>query len=190
MKVDKSFTIDAPREEVWRFLSSPERVGMCFPGCQEVTALGDNRYKASVKVKVGPIKTVFNVDFEETENRPLEYSAYTSRGEEGNRASRLKAVSTLSLSPVSEHRTQVHYSSKLTIVGRFGKFGAGMMKKKADTLGEEFVQALRARIESPVEAAEVAAASAEEARPGVAKIWIALAAAAALVALVFYLLNR
>jgi carbon monoxide dehydrogenase subunit G len=189
MRVEKTFTIDAPQEEVWRYLSSPEWVGMCFPGCQDVTALGDNRYKATIKVKVGPIKTVFNVDFEETENRPLEYSAYTSRGEEGNRASRLKAESTLSLSPVSQHRTQVDYSSKLTIVGRFGKFGAGMMKKKADTLGEEFVQAIRAQIEGPAEAAEIAAA-AEEARPGVARKWIVLAIAAAIVALVFYLLNR
>ena len=76
MKIEKSFQIDAPQQEVWAFLSSPEKVGGCFPGCENVTALGDNKYKAAVRVEIGPIKTVFNVDFEEAEKRPPEFMAY------------------------------------------------------------------------------------------------------------------
>jgi carbon monoxide dehydrogenase subunit G len=117
MKIEKSFSIDAPQEDVWQFVSAPEKVGKCFPGCQSVTALGDEKYKAEIKVKVGPIKTVFNVEFEETEKRPSEFAAYTSRGEEGNRASRLKAKSTLTLSPIDANRTQVDYGSESEIEG-------------------------------------------------------------------------
>jgi carbon monoxide dehydrogenase subunit G len=186
MKIDKSFAIKAPQEEVWRFVSSPEKVGACFPGCQGVTALGDDRYKAVIKVSIGPIKTVFNVDFEETEKRPNEYSAYTSRGEEANRASRLKAVSTLRLSPLDDGSTQVDYTSELSIVGRLGKFGAGMMKKKADAMGEEFVQTLRTQIEGPPEEPVIA----EKAGLSNQQKIIAAALAAAIIALLAYLATR
>ena len=190
MRIEKSFTINAPQDEVWRFISSPEKVGKCFPGCQSVTALGDDKYKAAIKVQIGPIKTVFNIDFEETEIRPIEFSAYTSRGEESNRASRLKAESTLSLSPIDDSRTQVDYTSELSIVGRLGKFGAGMMKKKADSLGDEFVQILRLQIEGPPEAAVAAPAITEKRGLSGRQKMIAAAAAAAIILMVLYFLTR
>ena len=190
MKIDKTFTIAATQDKVWQFISAPEKVGMCFPGCEEVTALGEDKYKAIIKVQIGPIKTVFNIDFEETEKRPPEYSAYTSRGEEGNRASRLKAESTLTLSSLEESRTQVVYTSDLSIVGRLGKFGLGMMKKKADAMGDEFIQILRTEIEGPKVTTEEAPATTEP--PPVAtgrKIVVAIIAVT-LAYLVFYYLTR
>ncbi len=186
MKIEKSFTINAPQEKVWQFISSPEKVGMCFPGCQSVTALGEDKYKASIKVQIGPIKTVFNIDFEETEKRPMEFSAYSSRGEESNRASRLKAESTLSLSPIDEFSTQVEYKSELSIVGRLGKFGAGMMAKKADSLGDEFVKVLRLQIEGPP---EVPVAVEKAGLSGRQKMLMA-ALTAVIIALLAYLLTR
>ncbi len=187
MKIEKSFTINAPQNEVWEFVSSPEKVGMCFPGCQGVTALGEDKYKAVIKVQIGPIKTVFNIDFEETEKRPMEYSAYTSRGEENNRASRLKSESTLSLSPIDEFSTQVDYASELSIVGRLGKFGAGMMKKKADSMGDEFVEILRTQIEGPPDTGESTPATAESSSSGGTRKLIAALVAAAIAFAVYYL---
>jgi len=187
MKIEKSFTINAPQEKVWQFISSPEKVGMCFPGCQSVTPLGEDKYKAAIKVQIGPIKTVFNIDFEETEKRPMEFSAYSSRGEESNRASRLKAESTLSLSSIDELSTQVEYKSELSIVGRLGKFGAGMMEKKADSMGDEFVQVLRLQIEGPPDAAVAAPATTEKYRFTTRQKIAAAAAAAATLLLVYFL---
>ena len=189
MKIEKSFTINATQDDVWRFISSSEKVGMCFPGCQGVTALGENKYKAAIKVQIGPIRTLFNIDFEETEKRPLEFLAYSSRGEENNRASRLKAESTLSLSRIDEFRTQVDYTSEVSIVGRLGKFGASMMAKKADSMGDEFVQVLRTQIEGPPDAAAAPAITEKYGLSGRQKI-IAAAVAAAIILMVFYFLTR
>ncbi len=185
MKIEKTFTIAAPRDEVWQFVSSPEQVGMCFPGCQSVSALGDDKYEAAIKVQIGPIKTVFNVNFEVTEKRDLEFMSYTSRGEEGNRASRLKADSTLTLSPLNDHSTELVYTSDLSIVGRLGKFGLGMMKKKADTMGDEFVAELRTAVEGPQETP----AEQPAAKGGWQKM-ITVAVTAAIVIYILYMLMR
>ena len=190
MRIDKSFAIEAPHHKVWKFVSSAEKVGMCFPGCQSVTALGGDKYKAVIKVQIGPIRTIFNVDFETTEKRPTEFLSYTSRGEEGNRASRLKAQSTLTITTLDEYRTQVVYTSELSVVGRLGKFGLGMMKKKADSMGDEFVQVLRTQIEGPAETLAGAPAATEKyGLSGRQKIF-AVATAAIIIYLVFYFLTR
>ena len=189
MRIDKSFEINAPQEEVWRFVSTPEMVGMCFPGCQSVTALGEDKYKATIKVQFGPIKTVFNVDFEATEARPAEFLSYTSRGEEGNRASRLKADSTLTLSTLDGGWTRVVYTSDVSIVGRLGKFGLGMMNKKADSMGDEFVQVLRTKIEGPPgHDADLPATTEKNHRDGWQKI-IMVAIAVTITIVVFYFLQ-
>jgi carbon monoxide dehydrogenase subunit G len=190
MRIDKKFSIDASQDEVWQFVSAPEKVGLCFPGCQQITALGDDRYKAKIKFQLGPIKTIFNIDFEETEKRPQEYLSYTSTGEEDNRSSRLKAQSSLTFSPLENNHTQVVYASDISIVGRLGKFGMGMMKKKADSMGDEFIQALRSKIEGPVEAALIAPETAGKVPANNRRIYVVAAIAAAALFVIYYVLTR
>lgn len=186
MKIDKSFTIDAPQDRVWQYVSSPEKVGLCFPGCQEIESLGDDKYLAAIKVQMGPIRTVFKVNFEVTEQRPPDYAAYSSRGEEENRASRMKAESTLTLSPLDRHRTGVRYTSDVSIVGRLGKFGLNVMKNKADSMGDQFIRELRGRIEGQP---EIETASANGGSRVVKRLGAAAVGAAA-VAFIFYFLTR
>ena len=148
MKIEKTFTVAASREQVWKVITSPELIAPCIPGCQSVEVTGPGAYKAEVKVQVGPIKAGFKLDVETTEERPPEYSAYTTRGEEGGKASRVSADSTLVLKRLDDDHTEVTYASEISVVGRLGKFGLGIMKKKADAMGEQFVQALRERVEN------------------------------------------
>ena len=148
MKIAETFAVQAPVERVWRFITDPERVAPCVPGCQGHEVLGPRQYKASVRVAVGPIKTVFNVTVELTEERAPTFLASTTRGEEGSRASTLTARNELRLAPGAEGMTVVSYSSEISLVGRLGKFGLGMMKKKARKLGEEFAEKFRALVEA------------------------------------------
>jgi carbon monoxide dehydrogenase subunit G len=148
MKIEKQFVIEAPHQEVWDFITAPEKIAACIPGCQEVEEIEPGRYKAAVRVAVGPIKTTFKVNVEATETRPPEYAEYLTQGDEGGRASRLKATSSLTLKALEANKTEVAYASDINVVGRLGKFGMGMMKKKADSMGDDFVEALRAQIEN------------------------------------------
>lgn len=142
MLIEKTFEVDAPQQVVWAFITVPEKVAECVPGCQDVEQLGDNKYKAAIKVQVGPIKTTFNVNVTATELQPPNFSLYETTGSENGQASKIKATTELHLKPLSEAQTQVIYRSEVTILGRLGKFGEGIMRKKADAIGEEFVEAL------------------------------------------------
>ena len=59
----------------------------------------------------------------------------------------LNAHNELHLAALDDGTTEVRYVSEVSIVGRLGRFGLGVMKKKAAALGVEFAEAFRLRIE-------------------------------------------
>ena len=146
LKIENSFVVPAPPDRVWRFIQSAAEVGACVPGCESVNVTGDGKFKARVRVKVGPIKALFNLDIETLEERPMESASFSTRGEEGGRASRLSARSRLTLRATDAGETEITYASEISIAGRLGRFGAGVMKKKADDIGGQFANAVRERI--------------------------------------------
>jgi len=146
LKIENNFEVAAPRQRVWEFIRSAKDVGACIPGCEHVEVVGDGKFKARVRVRMGPIKALFNFDVERLEEREPEYSHYATRGEEGGRASRLHAKSKLSLQALDSRRTKVAYASDISIAGRLGRFGVGMMRKKAADIGAQFEQAVRKRL--------------------------------------------
>jgi carbon monoxide dehydrogenase subunit G len=148
MQIAETFAVAAPIERVWRFITDPTAVAPCVPGCQSYEVLGPKTYKATVKVALGPIKTTFNVIVDLTTEQPPTFLASTARGEEGGKASTLTAHNELRLAADGPGATTVSYSSEVALVGRLGKFGLGIMKKKAKTIGEEFAVAFRARVEA------------------------------------------
>jgi carbon monoxide dehydrogenase subunit G len=153
MKIEETFTIAAPRERVWRFITDPQEMGPCIPGCQDIEVTGPTTYVAQVQVKVGPIKTTFNLQVEVTEEVPPDHVLSRTRGEEGSRASQVSAENVLRLSDAEGGGTDVYYCSDVTIAGRLGKYGHGIMKKIAKKLGDKFATDFRERVEAAEEGA-------------------------------------
>ena len=146
MRLEEHFVVDAPIDRVWAFIMSPLDVGRCVPGCETVEVLEPDRYRAVIAVRVGPITARFNLDIEVVEQHAPLRAAFLTRGEEGGRASRLTASSTLVLESVDEQRTEVTYTSDVSVMGRMGTVGLGLMRSKARALGADFAGALRERI--------------------------------------------
>ena len=161
MKIDETFTVNAAPERVWDFITDPEEVAPCIPGCGDVEVGEDGEYRASVKVAIGPIRTSFNVSIRLTELTAPSHVAAVTRGEEGGKASTLAAHSELFLNRLGPGRTEVRYLSEVSVVGRLGKFGLGMMKKKAKRMGADFAESFTARVEGAArgQAIETRAAS-------------------------------
>ncbi len=147
MKVEDSFTVAAPPDIVWAFLTDPARMLPCVPGCESIEAIDPTHYRAAVRIALGPIKTRFNVEIEIVEQEKPHRIVSKTRGEEGSRASLLSADNLLRLVP-TDGGTEVHYSSEAALTGRLGKFGFGMLKKQAEKLGQEFAGRVRAALET------------------------------------------
>src|SRR6266850_2335754 len=97
MKIEDGFTVRAPRERVWAFITDPERVGPCIPGCTGIEVTGPKTYKAGIRIVIGPIKAEFKLEVQVEEEVPPNFLRSVTRGEEGTRASMLSAKTLLEM---------------------------------------------------------------------------------------------
>jgi carbon monoxide dehydrogenase subunit G len=144
MLIDGQFTVAAPPEALMRHLFDARLMAGCLPGCESLEALDDDRYRTVVAVAMAGVKARFELEVAITKREPLAVWA-TTRGEEGGNASQLQADNRITLESV-EQGTSVRYESEVTVTGRLGRFALGMMKKKAQALGEEFAGNLQAKL--------------------------------------------
>ena len=150
MKIADSFTVAAPIDRTWQAITDPQIVGACLPGCEEIDTVSPTLYRARIGIKVGPISAKFAVEVEVLEETPPSRVVSVTRGEEGGRASKVRADNVLSLAPQEDGGTQVTYESEVSVTGRLAKFGFGVMKKKAQSLAAEFAQNLEARLQAEI----------------------------------------
>lgn len=147
MRIEGSFTVAAPPERVFAEITNPALMAGCIPGCEAIEVIDGKTYRARILVEVGPIKARFNLVVEVTEEEPPARVASVTRGEEGTRASVISSNNELLLAP-ADGGTEVKYVSEVSVTGRLGKFGLGMMKKKAEQLGAKFAETFRGKIEA------------------------------------------
>jgi carbon monoxide dehydrogenase subunit G len=158
MLIEGQFPVAAPPQALIGHLFDACLMASCLPGCESLEPLPDDRYRAVVVIALAGIKARFNVLVEITRKDERNVWSVT-RGEEGGNASSLHAESQVSLEPTAAG-TLVSYRSEVSVTGRLGRFGLGMMKKKAQNMGEEFAVNLRANLERLREEAGDAAAAA------------------------------
>ena len=140
MMLDGSFAVAAPRDKVWSSIRDPGIIAACVPGCSDVEAISATSYRAKIAVSLGPISASFDLVVDIAGEIPPEQLSIRTRGAEGGRASMLNAVSVVTLREKDGAHTNVHYSSDVSITGRFGQFGLGVMRKKADQLAKDFTR--------------------------------------------------
>ena len=157
MLIEGQFSVPAAPESLLQHLFDVRLMASCLPGCETIEPLDDKKYRAVIAMAMAGIKARFDLEVEITRQDHNNVWA-TTRGEEGGRASTLQADSQITLTG-SPAGTVVSYRSDVSITGRLGRFALGMMKKKAQNLGDEFAANLQKKLE------DIGAAAAATATP-------------------------
>ena len=136
---DGSVDVPAPPEEVWRTLLDPDSLAAVVPGCRSLEAVGDNAYKASVDIGVGPVRGTFRAevrlyDLEEPVKASLEGSLAGALGSGGG-------TGEVRLEP-HEGGTRVTYSYSAQVSGKVAAVGGRMLDGAARSLIQQFFKGL------------------------------------------------
>lgn len=146
MQLSNSFEVAASPETTWQLLNDVPRVVPCMPGAELTQVVGDDRWKATLAVKLGPISLQFLVDVvreeaDETARRVrLGARAREARGR-GHAAAQI--VSTMSSSGSG---TRVDIDTDLTLRGAVAQYGRGIVPKVAARLTREFADCLATQL--------------------------------------------
>jgi uncharacterized protein len=153
MEITKSFSVKAPPDAVWAFLTDLHRVAQCMPGAAIGEKLDDKTYTGTMTVKVGPVmssykgKIVFERLDPATRTAELRASGQDVRGKGG---ADLQLVS--SLKPKGPGETEVIAVSQVSITGLLAQMGRGMVQDVSDQIFQKFSENMRAELEAPAAA--------------------------------------
>jgi len=137
MHLNGNFKVNATPQQVWQKITNPGLMAACIPGCESIEQIDAATYQAVVAVGVGVVKAKFNLLVEVVEeNPPFEVLSKTS-GLEGGRTSTLTAENRVWLTELDDG-TRVDYESEVSITGRLGKFGLGIMRKHVEKMSAKF----------------------------------------------------
>ncbi len=150
MKFEQKVELDADPQRVWDFVMDVPSVAKCIPGCESLEALGDDRYKAIVKVKVGPIGLALASEISIVEKDEANRTA-ALRVEAADKrvGGAVKATMTMKLTP-NGTGTTLDVETDANVMGRIGDFGQPVIRKKADQTLQEVAANLRSALATPV----------------------------------------
>ncbi len=147
MKLEQSFEVNAPIEQVWATLIDLEKVAPCLPGAAITGHDDDGTYHGTFQVKLGPTtanyRGTIRIDSADATTRTATLSARGSdkRGQGGASAT---IVNTLHESGAG---TRVDAATDFTITGRLASFGrGGMIKDISNRLLRDFAACLQQRL--------------------------------------------
>lgn len=135
MKIAGTHTVSAPREVIWRLLNDPEVLARATPGVQGMEVEGEDRYRATMQLGVGPVKGSFAGHIAVTDKREPESLTLALDGSGGPGG--VKAVGHLRLEAQGE-RTVIHYEGEPRISGRLAAVGSRLLSGVAKKLAGQF----------------------------------------------------
>lgn len=130
MRIEDSFIVAAPIEQVWAVLSDPIALAECFPGVEEVARLDELRTRARLRVKIGYISATFSLDGEIVEVQAPYLIRSRVQGRDKKLGSTVIGETSLRLARGGTG-TQVHYAGDLSITGHVASLGRSFIERKA-----------------------------------------------------------
>src|SRR3954451_11198246 len=137
VKINGTAALAAPRDRVWAALNAPAVLVRTIPGCEQLEALGDDRYRMTVTAGVASIKGTYLGEVSLTD--PVPATAFTLRASGSGAPGTVQADVRVTLDDADGGGTLLRYAADAVVGGAVGGVGqrvlAGVAKK---TAGEFF----------------------------------------------------
>jgi uncharacterized protein len=144
VKVQGTYTFDAPLETVWNALFDPEVLARTLPGCEKLTREG-NQFKGDINVKMGPVQGKFQgkVDIIDIKERESYTMIVDGRGPAGfGKATALMRVQS------EGSGTRLDYDSDVTVGGKIASIGQRLIDASSRAIVKQSLEGLNQQIKA------------------------------------------
>lgn len=151
MKVEGSYTFNAPRDIVWESMLDPEVLKNTLPGVQELERSGENDYRAAMKIRIGPVQGLYKGTVNLSDLSPPESCRLHVDGRgapgfvNGDGELRLEAQG---------DKTVMRYSGDAQVGGRLASVGQRLMESSTQAMISQSLESLDAQITARVRGEE------------------------------------
>jgi uncharacterized protein len=152
MRLENSFEVPATPDTAWALLMDVPRVIPCMPGAELTETVDDSHWKATMRVKLGPISLNFATDVAREEVDEAARSAKLSaqaRETKGRGAGRATIESTLT---AVDGGARVDVVTDLTLSGPVAQYGRGLVEDVSSQLVTQFADCLKEQLSADPQA--------------------------------------
>lgn len=154
MIITESFTLQADAERVAALLTDIERVAACVPGVENVEMTEPNSYTAVLKTQIGPIKSSFTGSVQVDPSEAPARLRAKGQGKDRSTQSMAKVGFSASLEEIGNGMTRVDAEADISIRGRLGQFGTGVIQATATQMLNDFATCVNASLSATETGAE------------------------------------
>jgi uncharacterized protein len=146
MLIRNEFQVTEPVEKVWLFFQNIPQVATCLPGTALTEDLGDDKYKGTVAVRMGPVRLQFAGTADITARDEAAHRiVVNASGAEAKGRGQASMVVTATLTR-SGRGTRVDVVQDLQLAGAAAQYGRGMIADVTAVLMHDFSANLQDRI--------------------------------------------
>jgi hypothetical protein len=135
MKLEGSYDIPAPRDRVWAAFLDPEQLRQAIPGCEKLEAVGNDEYKATMKIGVAAVKGTFEGKVRLSDKKPPESYKLAVEGSGAPGFIRGETVITLS---DADAGTRVSFNADVQVGGLIAGVGQRMLGGVSKMMADQF----------------------------------------------------
>ncbi len=149
IEIQKSFEIKQTVEEVWDFLTTPERVVECLPAAKLTEKVDDRNFRGEMGIRLGPIGVTFEgiIHFDKLDVENREVSMH-GEGKDTRGSGSVKMQMHSKLRPTDDGGTHVEVSQSVSLAGRLASFGrGGIIQNVADFMFGRFTDCMTQKLE-------------------------------------------
>ncbi|HEY7365853.1 MAG TPA: carbon monoxide dehydrogenase subunit G [Methylomirabilota bacterium] len=135
MKIEGSHDVPAPRQKVWDAFLNPEQLRQAIPGCEKLEALGNDEFKATMKIGVAAVKGTFEGKVKLAEKNPP--NSYRMAVEGSGGPGFVRGETLITLTDI-EGGTRVGYTADVQVGGLIAGVGQRMLGGVSKMLADQF----------------------------------------------------
>lgn len=147
MHLEGSYTFAAPRSLVWQTLLDPDVIASCMPGGESFTAIGPDRYEATMKIGIGPIRGTYTGKIHLRDQQEPE--SYVMEVEGGGGPGHMAGSGRLRLEDRGG-QTVVSYVGEAQVTGKVASVGQRLLGVTAKQLINQFFKCMERKLEAGV----------------------------------------
>ena len=145
MKLEGSYDVSAPRPKVWDAFLDPKQLKKAIPGCEKLEALGDDEFKATLKIGVAAVKGTFEGKVRLSDKQKPDSYRLAAEGSGG--PGFMKADTVITLTDI-EGGTRVSFSAEVQVGGLIAGVGQRMLGGVSKMMADQFFTRLSELLQS------------------------------------------
>lgn len=139
MKIIGSYTIDAPRDQVWAALNDMEVLARIVPGCERLEQTGENEFEGTIKIGIQTIKGTYNGRIRIEDIQPPHHYRLIAKGRSANGV--VDGSGTVDLAE-QDGRTILTYAGDALVGGVLASVGQRLIEGASKLLINQSLKAL------------------------------------------------